>query len=151
MKIRGTLVNMLMDIDPLTYQDYVLHEKKHKIIYVEMKKALYGMLQSSLLYYKKFRKDFEGIGFVVNPYNPCIVNRIVEGKQHTITWHVDDLKSSHVSPKVNNEFLSWLKRTYANNNIGKIKATRGKRHDYLAITLDYESPGVLKVNMTAYV
>ena len=74
MKIQGTLVNMLVDIDPLVYQDYVLYEGKNKILYVEMKKALYRMLQSSLLYYKKFRKDLEGIGFVVNPYDPCVAN-----------------------------------------------------------------------------
>ena len=66
-----------------------------------MKKALYGMLQSSLLYYKKFRKDLEGIGFVVNPYDPCVANRIINGSQHTVTWHVDDLKSSHKNPRIN--------------------------------------------------
>jgi hypothetical protein len=40
MKIRGTLVDMLVDIDPMIYQDYVLYEGKNKILYVEMKKAL---------------------------------------------------------------------------------------------------------------
>jgi hypothetical protein len=84
-KIRGTLVNMLVDIDPTLYQDFVLYESKNKILYVEMKKALYGMLQSSLLYYKKFRKDLEGIGFVVNPYNPCVANRTINRSQHTVT------------------------------------------------------------------
>jgi hypothetical protein len=33
---------------------------------------------------------------------------MVEGKQHTITWHVDDVKSSHVNKRVNNEFLQRL-------------------------------------------
>ena len=90
-----------------------------------MKKALYGMLQSSLLYYKKFRKDLEGIGFIVNPYNPCMANRIINGSQHTVTWHVDNLKASHKNPRINNEFLEWLKKTYASDNIGKIKAVSG--------------------------
>jgi hypothetical protein len=70
-----------------------------------MKKALYSMLQSSLLYYKKFRRNLEGIGFIVNLYNPCVANRIVKGKQHTVTWHIKNLKSSHMNPDVNNEFL----------------------------------------------
>ena len=56
-----------------------------------MEKALYGMLQLSLLYYKKFRQDIESIGFKVNPYDPCVANRMVNGKQHTVTWHVVDL------------------------------------------------------------
>jgi hypothetical protein len=116
-----------------------------------MIKALYGMLQLLLLYYKKFCKDLEEIGFEINPYNPCIANRVVNNKQHTVTWHVDDLKSSHVDPKVNDKFLSWLKIKYASNKIGEIKAVRGHKHDYLAMTLDFTIPGVLQVDMTQYV
>ena len=109
MTIRGPLVEMLLELSPETYADYVVYEGRSKILYVVMEKALYGMLQSSMLYYKKFRKDLESIGFKVNPYDPCVANRIVNGKQHTVTWHIDDLKSSHVDPKVNDEFLEWLK------------------------------------------
>jgi hypothetical protein len=71
-----------------------------------MKKALYRMLQFLLLYYKKFWKDLEGQGFKINPYNLCVANRMVNGKQHTITWHINNSKSSHVNPKVNNNILA---------------------------------------------
>ncbi|KAI2506113.1 Reverse transcriptase (RNA-dependent DNA polymerase) [Fragilaria crotonensis] len=151
MKIRGPLVDMLLELSYETYAPYVVYEGSNKVLYVAMEKALYGMLQSSLLYYKKFRKDIESIGFVVNPYDPCVANRTVNGKQHTVTWHVDDLKSSHVDPKVNDEFLEWLKKKYASDKIGEVKAVRGHRHDYLAMVLDYSSPGVLKLDMTKYV
>jgi hypothetical protein len=67
MKIRGQLVDILLEICPGVYDKYVLHKGKQKILYVRMLKALYGMLISSILYYKKFRKDIEGIGFEVNP------------------------------------------------------------------------------------
>ena len=43
-----------------------------------MVKALYGMIQSALLFYKKFRKDLEGIGSKVNDYDPCVANRIYQ-------------------------------------------------------------------------
>jgi type I restriction-modification system DNA methylase subunit len=66
--------------------------------------ALYGMLISSILYYKKLRKDIELIGFEVNPYNICVANQMINGEQQTVMWHVDDLKSSHVDPKVNDNF-----------------------------------------------
>ena len=136
MKIQETLVNMLVDISPNNYQAFVQHKANQKILYVEMKKALYRMLQSSLLYYKKFWKDLEGQGFKINPYNPCVANRTIKGTQHTITWHMHDLKSSHVNPKVNDKFLDWLKTTYANDKIGEIKAVCGKKHNYLAMTLN---------------
>ena len=151
MKIRGQLVDILIEIAPEIYEQYVVYEGKAKVLYVQMLKALYGMLQSSLLYYKKFRKDIEEIGFVVNPYDPCVANRNVNGKQQTVTWHVDDLKSSHVDPKVNDEFLKWLKKKYASDDIGEIKAVRGHRHDYLAMVLDFSIPGVLQVDMVSYV
>jgi hypothetical protein len=35
----------------------VIYEGKQKALYVRMLRALYGMLISSVLYYKKFRTD----------------------------------------------------------------------------------------------
>ena len=54
--------------------------------------------------------------------------------------------------KVNDEFLEWLKKKYASDQIGEVKPVRGHRHDYLvAMILDYSLPGVLRVDMTNYV
>ena len=150
MKIRDLFVNMLTELSLETYEKYVVYEGNNKALYVRMVKALYGMLQSSLLYYKKSLKDIESIGFKVNPNDPCDANRTFNGKQHTVTWHVEDLKSSHVDSKVNNQFLEWLKNKHASDNIGEVKVMR-KKHDYLAMTLDYSLPGVLRVDMTKYV
>ena len=71
-----------------------------------MKNALDGMLQSSLLCYKKFRKDLKEITFYFNLYNPFVANRIVKSKQRTVTWHIENLKSSHIDSRVNNKFLT---------------------------------------------
>ena len=65
------------------------------MLYVRLFKALYGLLQSALLFYKKLRGELEDYGFEVNPYNPCVANKIVNGSQMTVTWHIDDLKVSH--------------------------------------------------------
>jgi hypothetical protein len=68
------------------------YEGKNKVLYVKMLKAIYGMLQSSLLYYKKFCKDIESIGFKANPYDPHVTNRIVNGNassgEHTRHFHI---------------------------------------------------------------
>jgi hypothetical protein len=55
------------------------------------------------------------MGFEVNPYDPCIVNKIVNGSQMTIRWHVDDLMISHSSGKVISKFLRALKDIYGDN------------------------------------
>ena len=58
---------------------------------------------SSTLYYKRFIKDIKTIGFDLNPHDTCVANIIVDGKQYEIKWHVDDVKSSHVDPKINDK------------------------------------------------
>jgi hypothetical protein len=123
-------------------------EKSHPI--PSSYKALYGKLQSALLFCKKLIKDLATIGFKTNPYDPCVANRMVKGKQPAVTWHVDDLKSSHVNPKVNDDFLIWLEKMYG-DGIGKVEATRGKRHHYLGMTLDYSTRGQVKVEMIGYI
>jgi hypothetical protein len=109
------------------------------------------MLVSSILFYQKLKNDLMQEGFVINPYDPCVANRMVNGKQHTVTWHVDDLKSSHVDSKVNDDFLQWMEKKYGGDKNNPVKATRGTRHDYLGMILDYSIPGVVQVDMAYYV
>jgi hypothetical protein len=150
MKIRGHMVDLLLEIDKKKYAPFVVHDNKgSKILYVTMNMALYGMIQSSLLYYNKFVKDITKIGFKVNPYDPCVANRDVNGKQHTLTWHVDDIKSSHVDPKVNDQFHDWLQKMYG--DVVEVKSTRGKIHDYLGMILDYSIEGKVGIDMRYYV
>jgi hypothetical protein len=98
-----------------------------------------------LLFYQQLKKDLEDIGFIINPYDPCVANRVVNGTQQTLTWHVDDLKSSDIDAKAYEEFHQWLEKKYGDPNIGQFKAVRGERHDYLAMNLDYQIPGVVKI------
>jgi Reverse transcriptase (RNA-dependent DNA polymerase) len=151
MKIRGKLVDMLVSLDAVLYAPYITTENDKKILYVVLKKALYGTLQAAILFYKKLKNDLESIGFEVNPYDRCVANRMINGKQRTVTWHVDDLKSSHIDPKVNDEFYKWLETTYGELNTAPVKATRGKVHEYLAMRLDFTKKGKVMINMTAYV
>ena len=50
MKIRGALVDMLVEMSPETYEEYVIYENNKKVLYVKMLKALYGMMIASVLY-----------------------------------------------------------------------------------------------------
>ena len=149
MKISGSLVDMLVELAPETYSDYVVFENGRKILYVVVLRAIYGMLQAALLWYKKFRKDLESIGFKFNNYDPCVCNRKMNGKQHSVRFHVDDLMSSHVNRKVNDKFAEWLNRNYGSH--GEVKANRGKIHDFLGMTFDFTTKDEVKVRMEDYV
>ena len=106
-------------------------------------------LKAVLLFYKKLLRDLEKEGFEVNPYDPCVANKIVDGKQLTVTWHVDDLKVSHVKTEVIDDFIQWVRDKY--EDFTKVKPSRGKKHDYLAMLLDYSTPGVVKIDMSDYI
>jgi len=116
---------------------------------VEVDKAIYGMLQSSLLFYKKLTKDLIKQGFIINPYDPCVANKMVKDKQLTVTWHVDDLKVSCNIPEEVDNFIQWIRNEY--EDFTKVKPSRGKVHDYLAMTLDFTEAGKVKIKMENYV
>ena len=109
------------------------------------------MLQSLLLFYKKFRKDLEKEGFKFNPYDPCVANKMVNGKQMTVVFHVDDAKVSHKDKKVVDEFHQWADFMYGDPKIGAVTATRGPIHDYLGMTLDFSIKNQVKIQMEKYV
>ena len=121
MKITGQLVDALVEIAPEVYGLFVVYENGKKVLYVQVLRALYGMLIAALLWYKNFRTELESIGFVFNDYDARVANRKVKGKQQTVRFHVDDLMSSHVDSKVNDEFLKWLNKMYGMH--GEVTAT----------------------------
>ena len=109
----------MVSIDPTTYKDYVVYEHGKKVLYVKLLKAIYGTLEAALLFYKKLRRDLEDEGYKVNSYDPCVANKIIQGKQHTIMWHVDDLMASHIDAKVNQQFIEWVKSKYEDKLLEK--------------------------------
>jgi len=84
-----------------------------------------------MLFYKWLIKDLIKYGFEINPYDPCVANKEVDGTQMTVLWHVDDLKISHINSKHVDEFIKWIKMTYG--KIGDVTTTCGKVHNHLGI------------------
>jgi len=70
------------------------------MLYVQLKKALYGTLQVALLFWRLLSETLQEWGFTLNLYDKCVANRNIEGKQCTIIWHVGNLKISHVKKDV---------------------------------------------------
>ena len=154
-KIRGILVEMLLAIAPEVYGPYVTTDKKGvKQIIMQCLNAIYGTMIASLLYYLKFCRTLKANGFTMNPYDPCVANRMVDGKQQTICFHVDDCKISHVDEKVNDKFIDVLRGEYESifeDGSGKMKVSQGKILEYLGMTLDYSVKGQVKITMLDYV
>jgi hypothetical protein len=149
-KIGGVLIDALVDVAPDVHKAHVTKDKKGvSQPLVQCQNAIYGTMVASLLCYRKFAKSLTSIGFVINPYDPCVANKMVRGKQITICWHVDDLKVSHVMPKVMDRMIKYLRKEQSmfEDGSGAMEVSRGKTHMYLGMTLDYNVRGQVSVTM----
>jgi hypothetical protein len=154
-RIRGPLVDILASIAPDVYGEYVTIGKKgEKQLLVQCLTALYGTMVASLLYYKKFVKSLRSRRFKLNPYDPCVANKQVDGDQLTVCFHVDDCKISHLNPKVVSDTIDWLRLEYENvfeDGSGLMKVKRGKTHVYLGMALDFSHANQCRITMIDYV
>ena len=87
----------------------------------------------------------EAYGFRINPYDPWVANKMVDGKHLTVCWHVDDLKISCVDTNEVTKMIQWLDSEY-----GEMHGSRGRRHDYLGMWLDYSIPGEVRISIEEY-
>ena len=82
----------------------------------------------------------------INPYEPCIANKMVNGSQITVTWHVDDHKISHKDPQEVTQFILSMGKIYGEG----ITITRVKVHYYLGMDFDFSAQGTNKLLMIKY-
>lgn len=143
LKLEGQMVDYMVEASPETYGPFVEIINGKKVLYLQLLKALYGCVQSGLLWYELFAGTLMGLGFSINPVEPCVANKIIHGKVCTVLWYVDDVKISHVDPKV----VTWLIK-HLEAKFGTLTTTRGKKHTYLGMDIEFLPDGTVKIMMT---
>ncbi len=78
------LAELMVKTNPKLYQQYVILEKGRSVLYLRLQKALYGMMKSAHLFYRKLVSELQEMGFEINPYDPCVANKMVNGTHITI-------------------------------------------------------------------
>lgn len=83
MHLDGILAKLMVsNIAPNIYRKYVTtNAYGEPVLYIQLEKALYGIMKSALLFYQKLVTDLQSIGFILNPYDPCIANKMINGQQ----------------------------------------------------------------------
>ena len=76
--LTGKMVELLMEIDYEMYSPYVAHKGKELVMYVELLKALYRILRAACLFWEKLSVQLKEWGFEENPYDPCIINKVID-------------------------------------------------------------------------
>ena len=88
MRLNRVMTSMLITLDP----SYKRYQEPDGSVVVKLDKALYGCVEASLLWYNDLMSKLREDGFIENPYDRCVFNKIGKsGNQISIVLHVDDL------------------------------------------------------------
>ena len=148
-KFEGEMVDIIVSINRKLYGSCMCTYRNKKFLYAKAKKAIFGCLCSALLFYELFMGELTRWGFKKNPYDACTYNKLVNGSQLTVVFHVDDLKCSHIKKSVVEGLLIQLLKRFRKET--PLSITWGKVHDYLGMTIDYSVDGKVKLYMFDYV
>ena len=65
-------------------------------------------------------------GFELNPHDRCVANKMINNKQCTPVWYVDDNKVSHMEAKLVEYLINDFK-----NHFRELAVNEGKKHIFL--------------------
>ena len=99
---------------------------------------------SGSYYLQHYRSGFSGF---MNTTNVSLTK--INGKQCTIIWYVDDLKISHIDPKVVNNIIKRLEEKFGQES--PLVTLQGKTVEYLGMCIDYTVKGKVKISMYDYI
>jgi hypothetical protein len=144
MRVDPSIVEVFIELDP----SYSKALNPDGSIFVKLKKALYGCIESSKLWYDNLSSKLLNLGFVKNEKDHCVFNvRRDNGYQLTVAIYVDDLFCSSVDDSA----LEWI-ITESTDAYKELSVHRGGLHSYPGHTLDFESsPGKVKLTMEGYI
>jgi len=113
---------------------------------VKIERALYGLIESAKLWYEEFTGFLKKLGFVPNPYDPCVLNLDYKGEICTLVLYVDDCFVDCHNP----EALDYVERKIT-EKYGGCTRTDGDVLPFVGMLFNFTKPGVVKVDMPKYV
>jgi hypothetical protein len=112
---------------------------------VKLEKALYGCVESGKLWNEEICRQLQSMGYLQNPYEDCIFNKTVRGKQITMALFVDDIMATCEDSRAIDEDIATLRVKYK-----EVTVHEGAQHSYLGMNFDFSSKKKVKVTMRGY-
>jgi len=135
------MTGFLVEIDP----PYAAFVREDGTCVVQLDKALYGTIEAAKLWYDNISTQLIADGFVQNPYDHCVFNKInSRGFQITVVLYVDDMIVTCEDDAELDAFSAMLRAHYGQDEITE---HRGKILDFLGMTFDFTISGEVKVTM----
>ena len=90
--------------------------------------AINGCIESGLQWYKLYSETFMEKYFELNPYDICVSDKMVNGKQLINVWYVDKTNVSNMEAKLVEDSINDLE-----NHFGALVVTKLNQHTYWGI------------------
>jgi hypothetical protein len=141
MSLEPRLAAMLAQELP-EYEQYINEDGSLTVV---LQKALYGLIESSRLWYDTLSGFLKDRGFTENPQDRCVLNIVYKGSQLTVAMYVDDMMITCI----HEEGVDWLLRVLE-GRFKDISVKRGSKLSFLNQTFDFSIKGQVLVNMEGY-
>ena len=143
MRLNTELSKYVCELD-INYESFV---RDNGELIVKLKKALYGCVQSSLLWFNYISSMLCEVGFQQNPCDECVFN-VGEGDDMiTVIVYVDALLIISLDQESIEDLVDYLSEKFE-----KITVHRGKKHSYIGMSFDFESnSGSVVITMSGYI
>ena len=142
MLLEPKLAELLCEMDP-SYRKYL---RMDGYLCVKLDKALYGCVESAKLWYDLISSQLRDHGFVPNDYDPCVFNKVINGRQVTIALYVDDLMITCASQWILDGVIQQLESMFDGSTVH-----RGATHSYIGMLFDFSNVGRVHVRMDGYI
>ena len=143
---------IIVQVDKVTTEAICNVEDKYRpfvnkrgTMIAKLNKALYGHVQSALMWYKTLKNFLESNGYSVNAYDKCVFNKTTGSVQVTVTFHVDDIIATCVNPNLIDELQRQLKARFKD-----VTVQEGPFFEHLGAVIDARDSRRLKFSMQAY-
>lgn len=126
-----------------TYTNYL---REDGTMVVRLTKALYGCIESAKLWYNDLTGFFKTLGFVTNPCDTCVLNKMIDDKvQITVMLHVDDILITCKEVQHIDALIDQLQHKYQEINI-----QHGPIINYLGMVLNFTKRGECTITMPGF-
>ncbi len=71
-----------------TYPEYSQFVGSNRILYCWLKKALYGYVQASKLWYEKFKGFLQEAGYVRSEVELCLFHKVIGGRVYLLVVYI---------------------------------------------------------------
>ena len=103
------------------------------------------MIESALLWYSLYTEVLLKNGFELNPVDRCVANKMIDGKQCTIRWYVNNNFLSHKDTKVVDEIINMVEGYFPG-----LSVERGKILNFLGMELRFFEDGKASIGTVQY-